>query len=253
MKHLRCILLILTIVTLLFSLIPTAYANAAEPPCFTVIAANPPDDLTIHLRLADGSEYEPIILYREQKTWEYYYRFFYHTNVEGQFVSLEQKDIAGAVLIVTSGEDSFECPLPTDTFKLYNNLLTLNYRTQTLSTGQPILRVPMLIALRVVLTLVIEGAVLFFFGYREKKSWLSFLIVNLITQGFLNAALTGPSIGPYWYLGFTFGEIIILVTESIFYTKLLQEHSKKRANAYAIIANLLSLAAGSLFITYLPV
>ena len=32
-------------------------------------------------------------------------------------------------------------------------------------------------------TLLIEGALLFIFGYRSRKSWRSFLLVNLVTQG----------------------------------------------------------------------
>lgn len=32
-------------------------------------------------------------------------------------------------------------------------------------------------------TLLIEGVLLYVFGYRSKKSWKRFLLVNLITQG----------------------------------------------------------------------
>ena len=36
------------------------------------------------------------------------------------------------------------------------------------------------------MTLLIEGALFFAFGFRKKLSWVLFIIINLITQGLLN-------------------------------------------------------------------
>ena len=94
-----------------------------------------------------------------------------------------------------SPEKSFECLLPASTFDMYNNLLTLDFQQESIKIGQFPLRVPLLVSMRVILTLIIEGSV-FFICCVERKE-LGCLAINLITQGGLNALLTGPNLGPY--------------------------------------------------------
>lgn len=87
----------------------------------------------------------------------------------------------------------------------------------TLTAGQKLGRAPLLVALRVVLTFLIEGAVLFLFGYRQKRSWLVFLV------------------------------------EIIAFCFLLKERGKGWAAFYAITVNDASLFLGGLLIYSLPV
>jgi hypothetical protein len=223
-----------------------AYANSAEPPSFTVIVSNPPEDLSLSLRLADKGKTEAIVLNKEQKAWETYYRFFYHMSPIGN------DNLDGAVLIVQSNGKNFQCSLPAATFNTYNNLLTLDMETENLTIGQPPLRVPLLVGMRIILTLVIEGVVFFLFGYRKKASWLAFFAINIVTQGALNAMLTGPSLGSYWGLGFIFGEILVLAVELIAFICFVKEFGKGRAAVYTVAANAASLILGGLLITYLP-
>lgn len=220
------------------------YANSAEPPSFTVLVVNPPDDLEISLHFSEGVQEEPIILNKRDKAWESYYRYF-HQHVWG----LEYSD---PYLSVTYGEESYKLAIPYETFKHYNNLLTLDVKKQTLTLGQPAWRYPLLVFIRVSSTLLIEGIVFYLFKYRDKKSWLIFLITNLITQGFLNLSI-GGTVDGYIYISYFLGEWVILVVETIVYMFKLKEHEKSRAFLYALLANLLSLALGSYLITHLPV
>lgn len=248
MQHYNRILKAFAVALLLIiSFSVAAYANSAEPPGFTVIVSNPPEDLSLSLRLADERQTEAIVLSKEQKAWEAYYRFFYHMSPLGR------DNLDGAALIVHSKEKDFQCPLPAATFKTYNNLLTLDFATENLAIGQPPLRVPLLVGLRLILTLVIEGLVFFLFGYRRKASWLAFLAINIVTQGALNAMLTGPGLGSYWWFGFIFGEIVVLAVELIAFIRLVKELGKGRAAAYTVAANAASLILGGLLIAYLPV
>lgn len=246
-KRNRIIVLSITIMLLSILFIPAAYANSAEPPGFTVIVSNPPEDLSLYLQLPDKSQTKAIVLSKEQKAWETYYRFFYHMSPLGN------DNLDGAMLIVQSREKNFECLLPAATFNTYNNLLTLNIKTESLRIGQSPLRVPVLVAMRVALTLFIEGVVFFLFGYREKPSWLVFFTINIITQSGLNAMLTGPGIGSYWIIGFIFGEIIVLAVEMAAFIGLVKEFTKSRAALYTVVANVASLILGGLLITYFPV
>ncbi|MEG2896333.1 MAG: hypothetical protein RR887_12235 [Niameybacter sp.] len=248
MKDNKRIITIMMMILLISTFAATAtYANSAEPPSFTVMVTNPPKDLSLSLQFQGEGEADGILLNKEQKAWEAYYRFFYHMSPD------RKRELEGAILIVESQEKRFECVLPAATFNHYNNLLTLDMDTESLSMGQPKFRVSVLVVMRVVLTLLIEGCIFFAFGYRTKQSWLTFLVVNGITQGGLNAMLTGPGIGAYWMFGFVFGELVILALELIAFTYFVKEFKKSRSACYVVVANAMSLILGGLLIAYLPV
>ena len=98
-------------------------------------------------------------------------------------------------------------------------------------------------------TLLIEGVLLSLFGYRSKKSWYSFLLVNLITQGGFSVYLAVSVLQNganawmtiFFYLPI---EIVITLVELLLYRRLLTEKSKARAAVYAITANVCSAAFG---------
>ncbi len=237
--------ILVSLFVVMFSL--TAYGNAAEPPGLTVIVSSPPEDLTLSIRFADGSSTDAVELQKEKKAWETYYRFFY-----GMVVST-RPTLKDATLVVQSKEKSFECALPEVAFSQYNNLITLDFDHESVTAGQPQFRIILLVAMRVIFTLLIEGLVFFAFSYRKKASWIVFLIVNLITQGALNMALSGPNFGSYWIIGYIFFEIIIFITEMLVFAFILKEHRKSRGIVYALAANYASLIIGGVMISYLPV
>lgn len=246
MKHKQCLILLLTF--LLCFLFPAAVsANSAEPPGFTVIVIDPPEDLSLFLRLNNGTETEPVLLNRQDKAWEAYYRFFYYPY------PAQKKVLDGAVLVAEYDGKSFGCSIPAESFQTYNNLLTLDVDAQVLTNGQPAWRSAALTAMRVLLTLVIEGIIFLLFQYRKLRSWLIFLGANLFTQGVLNVLLTGPRLSSYWVLEYLIYEILILFTEMYIFTHWLRESSKGRAAAYAATANITSLIAGGCLIAVLPI
>ena len=97
-------------------------------------------------------------------------------------------------------------------------------------------------------TLLIEGVLLLLYGYRSRRSWLVFLLVNLVTQGafavylavtVLNHGVSG------WSLLFYFpAEVVITVVELLAYRRLLTEKSRGRAMGYAVAANVCSAVVG---------
>jgi len=239
-------ILALALLVLLFCLLPCpAQANSAEPPSLTVLVSDPPDDLSMTLQFSNGSNQEPIQLKKSTKGWEAYYRFFNASLPGGS----QNQD---AVLTVSYGGNSLQFSLSKDDFA-YNSLVTLDLDAGTLSRGQPAWRVPLLVALRVVSTLFIEGLIFFLFQYRERRSWLVFLVVNLVTQTLLNMSITGPQYTGYWMIGYVFGEILVLAAEILAFTLLLREFKKGRAALCAVAANAASLIIGGVLITYLPI
>lgn len=238
--------IILIFITCVFS-VTLAYGNSAEPPCFTIIVHSPPSDLSISLRLENNKQTNLVVLDKDQKAWEAYYRFFYHSG------GFKNADLESATLVIQSSSKSFECSLPASTFSTYNNLLTLDLKHESITIGQSPLRIPLLVSLRVGLTLLIEGLIFFFFGYRQKASWIAFLVINLITQGGLNMLLSGPNLGYLWIFAFLLGEFIVLITEIIAFSLFVKESEKSKVIVYVIIANIMSLIIGGMLISYLPI
>lgn len=56
----------------------TASANGLESPCLTVLVPHPTWKLSLTLEFDSGTSLEPLVLTREGKAWETYYRFRYY-------------------------------------------------------------------------------------------------------------------------------------------------------------------------------
>ena len=97
-------------------------------------------------------------------------------------------------------------------------------------------------------TLLIEGALLFAFGYRSRRSWLVFLLVNLVTQGgfalYLAVTVLNHGVSGWSLLFYIPIEIIITAVELLCYRRLLTEKSRGRAVGYAVAANVCSAVVG---------
>ena len=97
-------------------------------------------------------------------------------------------------------------------------------------------------------TLLIEGVLLFAFGYRSKRSWRVFLLVNLVTQGafavYLAVIVLNHGVSGWSLLFYIPIEIIITAVELLCYRRLLTEKSRGRAVGYAVAANVCSAVVG---------
>lgn len=230
---------------LLALLLPvTVSANAAEPPGMIVIATDLPADAQITLEVPDLDEEQEIRTFRVDKMWESHYKIYYH---------LEMRQLENAVLRVQTEEKSFTCSLPDGVDDGYKNILTLDYVNQSLTLGQNFWRQPLLTLMRISLTLLIEGAVFWLFGFRSKRSWIVFLVVNLLTQGWLNIVVNSYAFSSgYWTLAYILMEYLIFAGEMIAMSLAIRERKKWICVVYALAANAASLAAGIYFIGHMP-
>lgn len=218
----------------------TAWANSAEPPSLIILVNNPPSDLSIVLA-SNKNMPEAMV---KRVAWEGYYVFYSEV--------MQKSD--EYLIKVTTNDKSFTCKIDTP-LKYYNNVFTLDLSRQQLTPGTYPLRSVLLVSIRLLLTLFIEGFIFWLFGFRSKKSWLIFIVTNLITQGALNIWLnTGTSLmGSYLILSLFFGEFFVFLAELIALPALLNEHGKLRILLFTFLANLVSLIAGGYIITVLPV
>lgn len=232
------------IMVMLLALPVPVSANAAEPPGMTIIVEGAPKDISLSLVFVEEPEHE-VRVQSAQKSWEVYFRLFYY---------VEPGMLNNASIRVESSEKTFVCPLPEGISGRYNNLLTLNFDTETLSYGQRWWRQPMLTAIRVVLTLLVEGLIFFAFGFRRKRSWAVFFIANLLSQGWLNSIINSNAFtNGYWLLGLYLAEFVIFIAEAIAFPLATKEKKKWLSLLYALVANAASLLVGMLLIRYLPI
>jgi hypothetical protein len=218
---------------------PVCYANSAQLPSVLIIVPGAPKDLQITIGL--GSRYLKAGV--RHKTLESHYTFY----------SSEFRNIDDYTLKVSTNDTSFEIPLPGRP-DYGQNIFTLDLKNQKLIPGKSLSRSIILIFSRVILTLLIEGLVFFYFKYRRRESWIAFIIINLLTQGYLNIWLN--SMHPFTrFIFFTLvsGEILVFIAEMIAFPLLVREHGPLKAISYAFTANLVSLLAGGFILTVLPI
>ncbi|MDI9468710.1 MAG: hypothetical protein QM296_00710 [Bacillota bacterium] len=119
-------------------------------------------------------------------------------------------------------------------------------------------RLALLFALPLILTLLVEVVLAFVFGYRHASQLRTIIVVNLLTQLLLTLGLVLADYYANLFLylpTLVFGEIIVLLIEAAIYRRLLtreagpEPRSPRRATAYAVVANLASLALG-VFLTF---
>lgn len=222
---------------------PHVPANSAEPPRVVVFfSGTVPEDLALYAIFADGSE-EPFM--QKRVAWERFDLCYKNFGGSGaQPLAAIRAEMGGFSTVYDVSQEELST---------YNNVFTLDISAGVCSGGKSPVRGALLVAMRVALTLLIEGAVFALFQYRKKRSWTVFLIVNLLTQGVLNIMLSA-TLYPTGYeiIGLVFGEFFIFAVEMIAMPLLIKEHGKLRAVLYALTANAVSLIAGGFMITQLP-
>ena len=247
-------LCILAAVVLCFVLPWPASANSAEPPCVTVLVLAPPGDLELTIEFDSAQGEEPQRLSGDRMLWEGYYRFYGRWDIDPE-------GLTGARLVAETGGESFALPIDPTGFARYNNLITLDVGARTLTQGQPWWRQPLLVVLRVALTLALEGLIFYLWGYREKRSWIVFLMVNLVTQFGVNIAIlcflpaASRTYDAMWAKVLLYGpmEVLVILLEAIALPLLLKEQRKRTAVGCAVMANILSWFLGSVLLSVLPV
>lgn len=267
--------LISVLLLCLLCLLPTAYADIGPKPEVTITVVNAPEG-TLYLDLLvqdaptsspwpkpedqndlhpasleslrsleeDGwvlayttgaSSHAPVfgdVRPRENGTWHY----FYIGLPETFRVASATADEAQAV----------EIPYTRD----FVSHIVYDWQTNTVREATPApLRFFARLASTLIPTLVIEGLIFWLFGFREKRSWAVFLVVNIVTQTGLHLAIgTSMALSGWHFLNYTLitilPELVIWAVEAAAYACLVQERSRGRRVGYAFAANIASFALG---------
>ena len=248
------VLCVITAVVFCLAVPVGALANSAEPPCVTVLVLAPPGDLELTIEFDSAQDEEPQRLSGERMLWEGYYRFYGRWDIDPE-------GLTGARLVAETGDESFALPIDPTGFARYNNLITLDVGGRQLLYGQPWWRQPLLVVLRVALTLALEGLIFYLWSYREKRSWIIFLVVNLVTQFGVNIAIlcflpaASRTYDAMWAKVLLYGpmEVLVILLEAVALPLLLKEQRKGTAVGCAVMSNILSWFLGAVLLSVLPV
>lgn len=149
------------------------------------------------------------------------------------------------ILVTKSGESWVSGVLHRATLQ---SSATVDWAARTANVPSPAMAYALQFLCTLLPTLLIEGLLLFVFGYRSKRSWLVFLLVNLVTQGgfavYLAVTVLNHGVSGWSLIFYIPIEVIITLVELLLYRRLLTEKNKARATVYAIAANLCSAVLG---------
>ena len=149
------------------------------------------------------------------------------------------------ILVTKSGESWVSDTLHRATLQ---SSATVDWAAKTVSVPPAVVAYALQFLCMLIPTLLIEGVLLYVFGYRSKRSWRVFLLVNLVTQGgfavYLAVTVLNHGVSGWSLIFYIPIEVIITLVELLLYRRLLTEKNKARAAVYAIAANLCSAVFG---------
>ncbi|MDE6746846.1 MAG: hypothetical protein K2J72_09445 [Oscillospiraceae bacterium] len=215
------------------------YANSAEPPAMVILSVNAPSDTELVFNYGDAD----ITVEKSLRLWE---KVWFLYGSEG----VPQR------LTVRSSEKRFEITLPEKkTYGSFKNIYTLDFEAETLTENISPLRAPLYMLLRVMFTLIIECGFYYLIGYREKKSFIMFITVNLITQMFVNLVINGGSLdifGSVDILTYIGMELLVFIFEMIVLPAKVQEKGSRMMVLWTFTANTISMVIGGIALLFVP-
>lgn len=142
-----------------------ASANGVEPPYLTILVENPPADLQLTLTVVDEASQEDTSCLTTPACGSGTSGF---TPTSGAPGPQRGPPRPRPPCWWKPGGESFSLPVEPKGFHYTNNLVTLDLANRRLLYGEHWWRQPLLVCLRVFLTLLLEGLLFYRFGYRRK-------------------------------------------------------------------------------------
>ena len=280
MKKLK-IIFSLILFTIFFSLIsPVKVVNADMGPkpasyitikgiegdyvaCFAAQNAFGPNiDYEMWLEYQDESwtqEYNPIMEYKDEEGFKWIER--YYTCHDESEISFTYYCPSVYKIVIYQNDELYKVTEALEMYA-YATYYEIDFSTGTINTPEDIkvtntydyIGEILSLLFRIVATLIVEIGVFYLFRLYTKRNLNVVLIINLITQIFLNVAVnimnyTSGSLGAIFLL-YTL-EFIILIIEFIAYQFLLKDKNRLMITIYPIIDNLLSFGLGLVLLNYL--
>lgn len=231
----------LALLTLFLCTLPlSVLAYVPQPVELVIILQQAPPDVAVSLITEAGA----VPLSGSRVASEVYFVFHYadiDTNSE-------------LTLRIAGGGSTYEQILGSDIMPGSEGIITLDFAARTAMSGKPVSRSIVLVSRRLLAILVVRGLLSFMFGFRQRRSWLVFLVLTLLTQGWIHLSLDSRLplvnylITPLIGMG-----LVALVAELAGVLLFLKEHRRSRRLAFVLVANIISIVLGGYLISVLPV
>ncbi|MBR5391166.1 MAG: hypothetical protein IK141_07735 [Clostridia bacterium] len=229
-----------------------------HPPAVTIITEGAPQDLEIICRLHKANDTVfPTQLQKKTCGWEQQFRLYREAVYGITRWYGNAYDLKDAELVLVSGEKETVIPLPQEiTEKLtMNDVLTVHYRTGSITLGPSAWRGPLMLALRLLVVVVaVELLVFRLFRFREKRSLLivaavtfvAFGLVNIYTYGWLNS-------DPRRLILYIIFSLLILVVETLTCISFVEENDRDKTLSAALCGALSASVIHYLMLVFLLV
>ena len=248
---LLALLLFLTTPALAAPLSPSGH-----PPIFTVLALNAPADMTVTIHIQKLGEDIPVTLEYERRLWEGQYRLYREAAWRISTWYGNPYDLKDAELVFESGGERRSLVIPDEMLtgdgRNAEDYATYNWRTGELSAGLPRGRTLLTYALWLAAGLLVEGVFFFLYGYRRRKSWLCFFLINLVTLCAHHAFIAGMYLPISRIRFYLFAVPVFYLAELAAFVLLVDERGRDKAIGFAALANLVSQVVLGLLIGTLP-
>lgn len=245
---------LLAALALLLILPVTACALSLDDPAFTVRVCFPPKGLSVSLQFSDDVGQEPMTAEPDRRLGEGCYRFYY----KGVPMSWKSALPEGTELVAETPEDGVICRLSAESLTGFQSIYTLDLQSGTIREGAPWYRAPLLLSLRIGLTLLLQVLSLYLLGYRARRSWIVFCAALLFNHIFLNAGVVvGASTLTSNYVGWALAaavlaEFFLFVIETAVFSLLILERRERRAVLASALVNGIFPAVCAVFVFFLP-
>jgi hypothetical protein len=224
-------------------------------PSLTFVTRNAPEDMMMYMELKHQGETYTVFLYREDRLWESYFRFYHQTATDIPVWYGSRAEFRDAVLVVETGGVETRVPLPEEDQKklTMDDFFMLDLSDMSLQFGLPTARGVLLFLARIVITVTAAMLILLLFRYRWLKSWMTVLIVNLVCQSALSLMLMNKINFNPNLIGVQFLAMIgVLIVQIPLFWLTMNENGSEASVRYAFWSNLAAAALNHIFLLNCP-
>lgn len=237
--------------------VPALAAGVYHAPVLTVVAPLAPRDMkaTVVLKKNDrlGERTIPVELQSERRAWEGQYRL-YREAVYGVTTWYGNAyDFKDAELILESGGETKTLPIPAELLseRGSEDHIMLNWHSGRMS-AVPAARAPLLLLMWAAIAMAAEGVVFWLYGYRSRRSWIVFFIINLVTQTAHHMLVSGLNVGVNRIKVYILFVPLLFLAEMLAFVMFVDERPRDRTISFAVVGNIASQAVLALLMGVLP-
>ena len=158
------------------------------------------------------------------------------------------------IFIDSTGERHVPLPQSMLTPRADEEYYTYYYGSGTLKYGLALWRAPVLMSIRVLLALLIEAFFFYRADYYFRRSWVRFLLINILVHGLLALLCNGwINIQPGAYALYFVALFLGFTLETVLFVLFVDEQDSNHAMDYLVKANLVSMSGTFCLIFVMPI